>query len=93
LVVTEPDPIVRSAPVARERVIAVPPATTGMAPVVTGRMLAVGERVPSSVQLYAMPPATIAAVPDMARFHYAVEDDRVFLVDPTDSVVVAELYQ
>jgi hypothetical protein len=93
LVVTEPDPIIRTAPVVRERVIAAPPATTGMAPVLTTQRLVVGERVPSSVQLYAMPPATVAAVPGMARFHYAIEDDRVFLVDPTDSVVVAELYR
>ena len=91
LMVTEPDPYLRTAPIARERVY--PSATTGMGPIVTTQRLMVGERVPSWVQLYSMPAATVAAVPGMARFYYAVEDDRVFLVDPTDSVIVAELYQ
>jgi hypothetical protein len=45
------------------------------------------------VPIYPMPQTTIAQVPSMAAYRYAVVDDRVYLVDPNDGIVVGMLYQ
>lgn len=94
-VVEEP---VATAPLVEEQIIAAP-ATTGVGaiveetPVSSGLALAVGSRIPASVPIYPMPQTTIAQVPSMASYHYAVLNDRVYLVDPNDGIVVGMLYQ
>ena len=99
LVMDAPETVIAPAPIARDRYIVASPSTRRVittAPITTGfaaATLAVGEPVPSWVQLYAMPRATVAAVPELGRYYYAIADDRVFLVDPVDNIVVTELYR
>jgi hypothetical protein len=94
-VVTLDEPV--AAPVVEERIVTAP--TTGVgtvveeAPLSSGVTLAVGARIPASVPIYPMPQTTIAQVPSMAAYRYAVVDDRVYLVDPNDGIVVGMLYQ
>lgn len=51
----------------------------------------VGTRIPASTQLYAMPQQVAVEVPAIQSYKYMVVNDRVFLVDPATSQVVAEL--
>lgn len=97
-VTTEP---VVTAPQYEQRVITVP-STTGSgygyvtdAPggYVPSTEIVIGSRIPASVPLYAMPAETIAAVPSMAAYRYALIGNRVYLVDPRDGIVSAMLYQ
>ena len=97
-VVTLDEPV--AAPVVEERIVTAPAiTTTGVgavieeAPLSPGVTLAVGARIPASVPIYPMPQATVAQVPSMAAYRYAVVDDRVYLVDPNDGIVVGMLYQ
>jgi len=100
-VVTLDEPVV--APVVEERIVTAPVTTTATttgvgtvieeAPLSSGVTLAVGARIPASVPIYPMPQATVAQVPSMAAYRYAVVDDRVYLVDPNDGIVVGMLYQ
>lgn len=94
LVTTEPDDdvdVVADVPV-RRRIVPVPE-TTGAAVRAERVELVVGSRVPRSVPLYDIPSAAVAAAPTIGQYRYAQIEDRVYLVDPTDGVVVAELYQ
>ncbi len=81
-----------------ERVITTAPATTGVGTVVTApgaysSDIVIGSRIPSSVPLYAMPVAAANAAPTIAGYNYALIDNRVYLVDPRDGIVVGMLYQ
>jgi hypothetical protein len=51
----------------------------------------VGTRVPGSVQLYSVPQAIAVEVPAIRSYKYMVVNDRVVLIDPATSEVVAEL--
>lgn len=51
----------------------------------------VGTRVPEATRLYAVPQDVAVEVPAVRRFKYMVVNDRVLLVDPATSEVVAEL--
>jgi len=51
----------------------------------------VGTRIPGGVRLYEMPQAVAVEVPAVKQYRYMVVNDRVVLVDPTTSEVVAEL--
>ena len=51
----------------------------------------VGARVPESVQLYSVPQAVAFEVPAIRAYKYMVVNDRVVLIDPATSEVVAEL--
>jgi Protein of unknown function (DUF1236) len=51
----------------------------------------IGARVPESVQLYSVPQAVAVEVPAMRAYKYMVVNDRVVLIDPATSEVVAEL--
>lgn len=51
----------------------------------------VGMRVPETVQLYTVPQPVIAEVPAAQSYKYMVVNNRVLLVDPATSEVVAEL--
>jgi len=51
----------------------------------------VGTRVPESVQLYSMPQEVAVEVPAIRSYKYMVVNDRVVLIDPATSEVVAEL--
>ncbi len=51
----------------------------------------VGMRVPETAQLYAVPQPVIAEVPLAQPYKYMVVNNRVLLVDPATSEVVAEL--
>jgi hypothetical protein len=102
------EPVVTTAPVEQrvistidptfgERVITTAPVTTGVGTVVTApgaySEIAIGSRIPPSVQLYAMPVAAATAAPAIAGYNYALIDNRVYLVDPRDGIVVGMLYQ
>lgn len=69
------------------------PETTGAAIPAERVELVVGSRVPRSVPLYDIPASAAAAAPAIGQYRYALMDDRVYLVDPADSVIVAELYR
>jgi len=51
----------------------------------------VGTRVPESVRLYSVPQEVAVEVPAIRSYKYMVVNDRVVLVDPATSEVVAEL--
>jgi uncharacterized protein DUF1236 len=51
----------------------------------------VGTRVPESVQLYAVPQEVAVEVPEIRAYKYMVVNDRVVLIDPATSEVVAEV--
>jgi hypothetical protein len=84
-------------PVFGERVITTTPSTTGVGTVVTApggySEIAIGSRIPSSIPIYAMPIAAATAAPALAGYNYALIDNRVYLVDPRDGIVVGMLYQ
>jgi hypothetical protein len=51
----------------------------------------VGTRVPESVQLYAVPQEVAVEVPEIRAYKYMVVNNRVVLIDPATSEVVAEV--
>ena len=51
----------------------------------------VGARVPESVQLYSVPQEIAVEVPAIRSYKYMVVNDRVVVIDPATSEVVAEL--
>jgi Protein of unknown function (DUF1236) len=51
----------------------------------------IGTRVPESVQLYSVPQEVAVEVPAIRSYKYMVVNDRVVLIDPATSEVVAEL--
>jgi hypothetical protein len=51
----------------------------------------IGTRVPESVQLYSVPQEVAVEVPAIRAYKYMVVNDRVVLIDPATSEVVAEL--
>ncbi|HYC17164.1 MAG TPA: DUF1236 domain-containing protein [Pseudolabrys sp.] len=51
----------------------------------------IGTRVPESVELYPVPQAVAVEVPAIRAYKYMVVNDRVVLIDPATSEVVAEL--
>jgi hypothetical protein len=97
-----PSPVARPF-VTTEPVVTAPayaPVTTGTAIVtdapggyVPATEIAIGARIPASVPLYAMPAETIAVAPTLAGYRYALVGGRVYLVDPSDGIVSAMLYQ
>lgn len=95
LVTTAPDDdvdVVADVPPVSRRVVTAPE-TTGAAIPVEDFELVVGLRVPRSIPLYNIPAAAVAAAPTTGQYRYALIEDRVYLVDPADGVVVAELYR
>jgi Protein of unknown function (DUF1236) len=51
----------------------------------------VGARVPESVRLYSVPQEVAVEVPEIRTYKYMVVNDRVVLIDPATSEVVAEV--
>jgi hypothetical protein len=51
----------------------------------------VGARVPEGVQLYSVPPEVAVEVPAIRAYRYMVVNNRVVLVDPATSEVIAEV--
>jgi hypothetical protein len=51
----------------------------------------VGMRVPESVELYTVPQEVVTEVPTVRTYKYMVVNNRVWLVDPATSEVVAEV--
>lgn len=51
----------------------------------------IGMRVPETVQLYTVPDEVAVEVPTVRPYKYMVVNDRVWLVDPATSEVIAEL--
>jgi hypothetical protein len=51
----------------------------------------VGARIPESAQLYAVPQEVAVEVPAIRAYKYMVVNNRVVLIDPTTSEVVAEV--
>ena len=51
----------------------------------------VGTRIPATAQLYAVPQSVAVEVPAIQSYRYMVVNNRVMLVDPVTSEVVAEL--
>jgi hypothetical protein len=56
-----------------------------------GVEIRVGARVPDTVQLQAVPEAVVVEVPAIRTYRYMVVNNRVVLVDPATSTVVAEI--
>ena len=74
-----------SPPLARERIVRPP------ADVYQDYAFAVGTRVPASVQLAPLPRAVVTEVPAVRSYRYMVINNRLLLVDPATSIVVADL--
>jgi hypothetical protein len=51
----------------------------------------VGMRVPQTVELYSVPQEIVTEVPAVRTYKYMMVNDRVWLVDPATSEVVAEV--
>jgi len=51
----------------------------------------VGMRVPDSVELYTVPDTLVTEVPAVRPYKYMVVNNRVWLVDPETSQIVAEV--
>ena len=51
----------------------------------------VGARIPESTQLYALPQEVAVEVPAIRAYKYMVVNNRVVLIDPATSEVVAEV--
>jgi hypothetical protein len=67
--------------IVRERVVPAPPTVE----------YRVGTRVPQSVQLYSVPQEVALEVPAIQTYKYMVVNNRVVLIDPATSEVVAEV--
>jgi hypothetical protein len=67
--------------IVRERVASAPPTVE----------YRVGARVPESVQLYSVPQAVAVEVPAIRAYKYMLVNNRVVLIDPATSEVVAEV--
>ncbi|MBX3552397.1 MAG: DUF1236 domain-containing protein [Pseudolabrys sp.] len=68
--------------VTRERVAPVPPPTV---------RYQVGMRVPETVELQAVPDTVVTEVPAVRSYKYMTVNNRVWLVDPATSQIVAEV--
>lgn len=90
-VVTTTDPLALT-PVQRQtiyrQIVAQP--VTQVQPTVQYR---VGMRVPETAQLYSVPQPVAVEVPALQAYKYMVVNNRVVLVNPTTSEVVAELVE
>jgi hypothetical protein len=53
----------------------------------------VGTRVPQDVRLYSVPQEVAVEVPSIRSYKYMVVNDRVVLIDPATSEVVAEVVE
>jgi hypothetical protein len=51
----------------------------------------VGAQLPSTVPLHRLPPRAVATVPAVGAYRYAFVGERVLLVDPTTSTVIAAI--
>ena len=51
----------------------------------------VGSRLPQTVPLVGVPNALALQIPSIAPYSYARVDNRVYLVDPATSVIVADV--
>ena len=51
----------------------------------------VGARIPEGVQLYSIPQEVAVEVPTIRSYKYMVVNDRVVLIDPATSEVIAEV--
>jgi hypothetical protein len=69
-------------PAPRERIVTAP---------ADAYAYAVGSRVPATVRLAPIPPALVAEVPAVRPYRYMRYFDRVLLIDPVTSVVVADV--
>jgi hypothetical protein len=56
-------------------------------------IITIGDQLPATVPLYAMPPRAIARVPSVSGYRYAYVNGRVLLVDPNTDIVMAALRQ
>jgi hypothetical protein len=56
-----------------------------------GVPLVVGARIPASVPLVPVPQPVVARIPAAEPYSYAVLDNRVYLVDPSTGIIVAEI--
>ena len=68
-------------PITRERVVTTP----------TEVEYVVGDRMPNTVRLNSFPERVVREVPMTSGYRYMVVNDRVLLVDPATSTVVAEI--
>ncbi|MEA2977158.1 MAG: hypothetical protein QOF19_2678 [Alphaproteobacteria bacterium] len=92
-----------AAPIVRERVELTPAQRTTVyrtitkertvAPAPAGVAVRIGERIPASAQLYAIPESVAVEVPTVKSYKYMVVNNRVVLVDPATSTVVGEIVE
>jgi hypothetical protein len=83
------EPVVQLTPVQRHRIYRAirHERSLAVAPIVEYR---VGTRVPGTAQLYALPQQVAVEVPAIRTYKYMMVNDRVVLVDPVTSEVVAD---
>jgi hypothetical protein len=101
-VVAQTEVTVTAPPAAEMEVVAPPVATTGY-PVTTPAAAAsypvasatyvVGSQLPLTVPLVAVPQEVAAQIPEVALYSYAIVNNRMLLVDPETSTVVADVTQ
>ncbi len=72
-------------PIVKERVVT---ETIGQAPAVN---YVVGDRVPAGVELVTVPQEVAVEVPAIRQYRYMMVNNRLLLVDPATSTVVAEI--
>jgi Protein of unknown function (DUF1236) len=63
------------------------------APPPAAKDVRIGARVPETTQLHAVPEAIAVEVPAIRPYSYMMVDNRVLLVDPATSTVVAEIVE
>jgi hypothetical protein len=83
-------------PGGKERVLSEPSkpaAATHSLPAPAASELSVGAAVPATVPLTPVPDSVAVEVPSVRRLSYALIGGRLFLVDPTTSMVMSEINQ
>jgi hypothetical protein len=67
------------------------PAATASASAAAGPSVPVGTAVPARARIAPVPPPALKRVPQARRYSYAMVNNRVVLVDPVTSVIVADV--
>ena len=80
-------------PAVRERVVTTPAAAPPVVAAPVEVEYVVGDRIPATAPLSVLPPTVATQIPAVSPYRYMVVNDRLLLVDPVTSTVVAEIRQ
>jgi hypothetical protein len=92
IVTREPAPVLQLTPSQRTTVYRTVQRERTVAPAAAVEYR-VGARIPTGVELYALPEAVVTEVPTVRQYKYMYVNNRVLLVDPATSMVVGEIAQ